>query len=143
MHPTSRTPEFGAAYFDLGKCTRRVKRSKSVCTNVPCINHMIIQLSSSSLKPIYPHLQTTYNSSTKIWVSVSPQVCTNGSCSDRKPQLRSYASTYKERAFKTSVPMIENQMKLKQGLHRGYMSHSLNSLKGGYIGDYIGDYYRA
>ena len=25
---------------------------------------------------------------------------------------------------------------------RGYMSHSLNSLKGGYIGDYIGDYYR-
>ena len=27
-----------------------------------------------------------------------------------------------------------------QGL--GYMSHSLNSLKGGYIEDYIGDYYR-
>ena len=24
-----------------------------------------------------------------------------------------------------------------------YMSYSLNSLKGGYIGDYIGDYYRA
>ena len=23
------------------------------------------------------------------------------------------------------------------------MSHNLNSLKGGYIGDYIGDYYRA
>ena len=23
-----------------------------------------------------------------------------------------------------------------------YMSYSLNSLKGGYIGDYIGDYYR-
>ena len=24
-----------------------------------------------------------------------------------------------------------------------YVSHSLNSSKGGYIGDYIGDYYRA
>ena len=23
-----------------------------------------------------------------------------------------------------------------------YMTYSLNSLKGGYIGDYIGDYYR-
>ena len=26
---------------------------------------------------------------------------------------------------------------------RQYMSHSLNSLKEGYIGDYIGDYYKA
>ena len=26
---------------------------------------------------------------------------------------------------------------------RGHMSYSLNSLKGGYIGDYIGNYYRA
>ena len=24
----------------------------------------------------------------------------------------------------------------------GYMNYSLNSLKGGYMGDYIGDYYR-
>ena len=26
---------------------------------------------------------------------------------------------------------------------QGYVSHSLNSFKGGYIGDYIGDFYRA
>ena len=29
------------------------------------------------------------------------------------------------------------------GMHeRAHLSHSLNSLKGGYIGDYIGNYYR-
>ena len=28
------------------------------------------------------------------------------------------------------------------GDEKGYMSYSLNSLKGGYIGNYIGDYYR-
>ena len=32
---------------------------------------------------------------------------------------------------------------LKGGLYRPHMSYSLNSLKGGYIGDYIVDYYRA
>ena len=37
--------------------------------------------------------------------------------------------------------------KCQTGLHslqqRNHVSHSLNSLKGRYIGDYIGDYYRA
>ena len=28
------------------------------------------------------------------------------------------------------------------GTQRRHMSHNLNSLKGGYIGDYIGDYYK-
>ena len=34
---------------------------------------------------------------------------------------------------------------LEQGklVYTDYMSHSLNSLKSSYIGDYIGDYYRA
>ena len=31
---------------------------------------------------------------------------------------------------------------LLKSLDDPYMSYSLNSLKGGYIGDYIGDYYR-
>ena len=29
-----------------------------------------------------------------------------------------------------------------RGICKAYMNHSLNSLKGGYIGYYIGDYYR-
>ena len=39
----------------------------------------------------------------------------------------------------TSTDVREVQSKTKKARHgRTHMSHSLNSLKGGYIGDYIG-----
>ena len=37
--------------------------------------------------------------------------------------------------------VLEETSDLNMG-NNPYMSHSLNSLKGGYIGDYIGEYHR-